>query len=78
MEDFKSVAASGCPAGMVSAGACGASGDQGGRERFAPFVISDADGLEGISVQIWEETASRLDLPFVYVPQPSSRPTSKR
>ena len=39
----------------------------------APFVISDANGLEGISVQIWEETASRLDRPFVYVPQPNSK-----
>ena len=39
----------------------------------APFVISDSDGLEGISIQIWEETASRLDRPFVYVPQPNSK-----
>ena len=38
----------------------------------APFVISDTNGLEGISVQIWEETASRLDRPFVYVSQPNS------
>ncbi len=39
----------------------------------APFVIADVDGLEGISVQIWEETASRLDRPFLYVPQPNSK-----
>ena len=29
--------------------------------------------MEGISIQIWEETASRLDRPFVYVPQPNSK-----
>ena len=58
---------------MVSTVACGASSDQGGCERFCSLRDSDANGLEGISVQIWEETASRLDRPFVYVPQPNSK-----
>ena len=58
---------------MVSSVACGAPVIRVGVSGSAPFVISDADGLEGISVQIWEETASRLDRPFVYVPQPNSK-----
>lgn len=43
-----------------------------GYTQAAPFIIPTEDGLEGISVYLWEEIAKDLEQPFEYVNLPFS------
>ena len=58
---------------MVRSVPCGASGNRGGRERFCSLRDFGREWIGGHQRSDLGETASRLDRPFVYVPQPNSK-----
>jgi len=43
-----------------------------GYTQAAPFIIPTEDGLEGISIYLWEEIAKELEQPFEYINLPFS------